>query len=113
MGARAFALALLALACGAAGSAHAQPAISVHREAGAESCPDTEELTARLIAILGQGAEQSGAYRVTFSRRGQTFFAAIHAEADGTTARYLHAREASCAALGHATALARAPQPRR
>jgi hypothetical protein len=107
MGARASALALLGLACGLARSASAQPLppIAVERTAGAEGCPDTDDLTARVAAILGHDAV-GAKYEVTFSRSSSVFNAAIRAAADGATVRYLYAKEPTCAALAHATAVA-------
>jgi hypothetical protein len=107
MGARAVALALLGALCGLVRPSGAEPVLSiaVEREAGAEDCPDTNDLNARVRAVLGHDAEQSAAYRVVFSRSAQEYSAAIHS-GEGSTVRYLHARERSCAGLAHATTLA-------
>jgi hypothetical protein len=93
----------------ASGSAAAQqpPPITVEREAGAEDCPDTAGLVARVEAIVGRnGTEDATPYRVTFSRSPQAFTAAIRSGPDGATVRFLDAREPNCAALAHATAIA-------
>jgi hypothetical protein len=88
--------------------AQTPPPVTVEREAGAEDCPDTAGLGARIQAMLGHGAAipDSTAYRVSFSHSPGVFSAAIRSGADGATVRYLNAREPSCAALAHATALA-------
>jgi hypothetical protein len=81
--------------------------ISVEREPGAEDCPDTAGLVARVQAILGRDSHPDATpYQVTFSRGPQTFTAAIRASSEGGTVRYLDAREPNCAALAHATAIA-------
>lgn len=83
----------------------AAPFLSVTREDGAESCPDTEALTAHVNRVRGQEAEgKSGAYRVDFTYREGVFRAAIHSGA-GTSTRVLRDHGATCAALAQATAL--------
>jgi hypothetical protein len=102
-------LSLLVGAATASRSAAAQqpPPITVEREAGAEDCPDTAGLVARVEAIVGRsGAQDATPYRVTFSRSPQAFKAAIRSGPDGATVRFLDAREPNCAALAHATAIA-------
>ncbi|HEX3776798.1 MAG TPA: hypothetical protein VHV51_20140 [Polyangiaceae bacterium] len=88
--------------------AQALPPVTVDREAGAEDCPDTAALTARVQALLGHGtpSSEATAYRVTFSHSPGEFSAAIRSGTDGATVRYLNAREPSCGALAHATAIA-------
>jgi len=91
------------------GTAHAQVAlpVEVEREAGADDCPDSAALIARIQKIVGPGARlEATPYRVTFSRGPQAYSAAIRLGSDGATVRYLQAREPSCASLAHATAIA-------
>ena len=81
--------------------------ISVERQPGAEDCPDTAGLVARVEAILGRGSsDDSTPYRVTFTHSAQAFTAAIRLGSDGSTVRWLDAREPTCAGLAHATAIA-------
>jgi len=88
-------------------AAEQPPPVTVEREAGAEDCPDTAGLVARVEAIVGRsGAQDATPYRVTFSRSPQAFTAAIRSGPDGATVRFLDAREPNCAALAHATAIA-------
>ena len=87
--------------------AQAPPPITVEREPGAEDCPDTASLVARVETIIGRsGSPDATPYRVTFSRSAQGFTAAIRSGSDGATVRYLDAHEPNCAALAHATAIA-------
>jgi hypothetical protein len=89
--------------------AQTPPPITVEREAGAEDCPDTAGLVARVEAILGRGGRPSPdatPYRVDFSHSPGVFTAAIHSGSDGEIVRYLDAHEPNCAALAHATAIA-------
>jgi hypothetical protein len=88
-------------------AAQGTPPIAVEREPGAEDCPDTAALAARVEAIIGHGNRADATpYRVTFSRSAQAFTAAIRSGAEGTNVRYLDAREPNCSALAHATAIA-------
>ncbi|HEX4474684.1 MAG TPA: hypothetical protein VH142_06380 [Polyangiaceae bacterium] len=83
------------------------PAITVERDAGAEECPDTADLIARVATILGRALDhEATAYRVTFSHPARGFSAAIRSSSGGDSARWLSAQEPDCAALAHATALA-------
>jgi len=102
------ALSFLVLAAGSRSAyAQAAPPISVEREPGAEDCPDTAALVARVETIIGSGGSPDATpYRVTFSRSQQGFTAAIRSGSDGATVRYLDAHEPNCAALAHATAIA-------
>ncbi|HTA93335.1 MAG TPA: hypothetical protein VK745_27345 [Polyangiaceae bacterium] len=88
--------------------AQSAPPISVEREPGAEDCPDTAGLVARVQAIVGRAgsSQDTTPYRVTFSRGPQAFTAAIRSGPDDATVRFLDAREPNCAALAHATAIA-------
>ncbi len=88
--------------------AQSAPPISVEREPGAEDCPDTAGLVARVQAIVGRtgSSQDTTPYRVTFSRGPQAFTAAIRSGPDDATVRFLDAREPNCAALAHATAIA-------
>lgn len=104
----------LCLALGLASSAQAQSesgddasqvTLSVVREEGAESCPDTEVLTEHVARLRGQQATgASSAYRVTFSRKDGVFRAAIRMGSTGGM-RVLRDRGQTCASLEQATAL--------
>ena len=86
-------------------AAHAAAALSVTREEGAESCPDTETLRAHVERLRGhQTTSEPSAYHVRFSRRGGVFRADIRVGAS-TGARVLRDRRATCASLEQATAL--------
>jgi hypothetical protein len=99
-------LALFGLAHAARAETPSLP-VTVEREPGAEECPDTDALVARVGALVGQAGSYDGtAYRVTFTRIGQTFAAAIRSESDGATVRHLRARDPDCDGLAHATAIA-------
>jgi hypothetical protein len=79
--------------------------LTVTREAGAESCPDSETLGAHVDRLRGhQATSQPSAYRVRFSYRGGVFRADIQV-GDAGAARVLRDRRASCASLEQATAL--------
>jgi hypothetical protein len=81
--------------------------LTVERAPGAEDCPDTAGLVARVEAVRGAASHaEATAYRVTFARGPRGFSAAIRAAADSAIVRNLEAREPSCAALAHATAVA-------
>lgn len=85
--------------------AEASASLSVTREEGAESCPDTEALRAHVERLRGhQTTSEPSAYHVRFSRRGGVFRAEIRV---GTSAgaRVLRDRRATCASLEQATAL--------
>ncbi len=75
------------------------------REEGAESCPDTTTLVGHVARLRGQSATSApSAYRVTFSRQGGVYRAAIRMGPSGG-ARVLKDRGATCASLEQATAL--------
>jgi hypothetical protein len=100
------ALAAIGLLCREA-AAQSPDAIRVEREPGAEDCPDTDALTKRVATLLGRpGDPQTAPYLVTFARTPQALTAAIRAGDESATVRRLSARESSCAALAHATAVA-------
>lgn len=84
-----------------------QPAsfLSVTREEGAESCPDTEALRVHVDRLRGhQATREPSAYRVLFSQRNGVFRADIKVGAGGG-ARVLRDRRGTCASLEQATAL--------
>jgi hypothetical protein len=100
------ALAALGL-LGRVARAQSPDAIRVERQPGAEDCPDTDALAKRVAALLGRSSDpQTPPYLVTFARTPQAFSAAIRAGDESATVRRLSARESSCAALAHATAVA-------
>lgn len=102
------------LALSLARSAHAQAPsdatptesfLSVTREAGAESCPDSEALAEHVRRVRGQQATSAtAAYHVTFAFRAGVFRASIRV-GSATGARVLRDRGATCASLEQATAL--------
>ena len=84
-----------------------QPAsyLSVTRDAGAESCPDTEALRAHVDRVRGQQAtSETPPYHVRFGQRDGVFRADIQVGVGGG-ARVLRDRRATCASLEQATAL--------
>ncbi len=103
-------LLLLALCFGRVAAASQPAPVSVDREPGAETCPDTAGLAAQVQAIIGHVTrEDATPYRITFTHNGPTFSAAIRlgaANADSTVVRSLDAHEPTCTALAHATAIA-------
>jgi hypothetical protein len=97
-------LALLLTAAAQAQSA-ADSFLSVTREEGAESCPDTDALSAHVERLRGHPATgEPSAYRVSFTQRGGVFRAEIRVGA-GSGVRVLRDRGATCASLEQATAL--------
>jgi hypothetical protein len=79
--------------------------LSVTREEGAESCPDTEALRVHVDRLRGhQATSEPSAYRVRFSQLSGVFRADIEVGAGGA-ARVLRDRRATCASLAQATAL--------
>ncbi|RYZ07735.1 MAG: hypothetical protein EOO73_10410 [Myxococcales bacterium] len=75
------------------------------READAEGCPDTAELSAHVARLRGgEGAGARGSYQVTFSHRSGVYRAAIRMGVGGGL-RVLQDRGPSCASLEQATAL--------
>jgi hypothetical protein len=79
--------------------------LSVTRDEGAESCPDTEALRRHVDRLRGrQATSEPFAYRVRFSQRNGVFRADIEVGAGGA-ARVLRDRRATCASLEQATAL--------
>jgi hypothetical protein len=79
--------------------------LSVTRDEGADSCPDTESLRAHVERLRGhQPTGEPSAYRVRFSYRGGVYRATIQVGA-GSAARELHDRGATCASLEQATAV--------
>lgn len=84
---------------------HAAEFLSVTREAGAESCPDTAALGAHVERLRGhQATGEPSTYRVSFSYRGGVFRADIRVGQDSGV-RVLRDRRATCASLEQATAL--------
>jgi hypothetical protein len=82
-----------------------QSFLSVTREAGAESCPDTFALTEHVRRVRGQRSTGATvAYQVTFEFRSGVFRASIRA-GNATGARVLRDRGETCASLEQATAL--------
>src|SRR5882724_5107541 len=89
--------------------AHAQQddAVHVERDPGAEDCPDTEDLAARVATVVGHPSDpRQTRYVVTFARTPQTYTATIRSGVGSGTVRQLSAREPNCAALAHATTVA-------
>jgi hypothetical protein len=88
-------------------AAPAQPSlISVTREEGAESCPDTQALVEHVQRVRGREAVgESSTYHVSFSRRGGVFSAAIRVGSSSSSVRVLRDRGQTCASLEQATAL--------
>jgi len=79
--------------------------LSVTREEGAESCPDTEALRLHVDRLRGhQATREPSAYRVRFSQRSGVFRADIQVGTGGG-ARVLRDKRATCASLEQATAL--------
>jgi hypothetical protein len=79
--------------------------LNVTRDEGAESCPDTEALTAHVERVRGHRATgETSAYHVAFTYRGGVFRADIRSDSGGGT-RVLRDRGNTCAALEQATAL--------
>jgi hypothetical protein len=95
-----------ALTIGAAVRAEGR-AVTVERETGADDCPDSAALNARVDAIRGQViAADAMPYRVTFGRGARGLTAVIRSEGGSAGVRRLEAHEASCAGLAHAAAVA-------
>jgi hypothetical protein len=97
----------LALSLATAAQAQSAPEsfLSVTREDGAESCPDTDALSQHVERVRGREATgEPSAYRVSFTRRGGVFRAEIRVGA-GSGVRVLRDRGATCASLEQATAL--------
>jgi hypothetical protein len=91
----------------ARGGDEPQPAsyLSVTRDEGAESCPDTEALRAHVDRLRGhQATSEPSAYHVRFSQRDGVFRADIQV-GTGSDARVLRDRRATCTSLEQATAL--------
>ena len=79
--------------------------LSVTREAGAESCPDTAALAEHVERLRGhQATSEPSTYRVSFSYRGGVFRADIRV-GQSSGVRVLRDRRATCASLEQATAL--------
>jgi hypothetical protein len=79
--------------------------LSVTREDGAESCPDTAALRQHVERLRGdQATSEPSAYRVNFSYRNGVFRADIRVGQAGEL-RVLRDRRATCASLEQATAL--------
>jgi hypothetical protein len=105
---------VFALLCGLGAASLASPALaqsetesflSVTREIGAESCPDTFSLSQHVERLQGHPATSApSTYRVTFSRQAGEFRAAIRVRG-GSGVRLLRDRGPSCASLEQATAL--------
>ena len=97
-------LALL-LASAARAESAVDPFLSVTREEGAESCPDTDALSQHVERLRGHSATgEPSAYRVNFTWRAGVFRAEIRVGA-GSGVRVLRDRGATCASLEQATAL--------
>jgi hypothetical protein len=95
---------MLLLASGAL--AQPGPAISVTRAAGADDCPDTAALLARIELLRGRpDAGATVAYHVEFTREPAGFRAEIRAGSGGENTRSLHDRAITCAGLEQATAV--------
>ncbi|HKP61750.1 MAG TPA: hypothetical protein VJV78_33700 [Polyangiales bacterium] len=90
-------------ACAMQVSAQAGEPLRVERAPGAENCPDTAELAARVEAIRGQAAAPSGDYSVEFAHEGGAYSAQVRADRSGT--RSLESAAADCSALAQATAV--------
>jgi hypothetical protein len=83
--------------------------LRVERGAGAEDCPDAEQLGARVAALLkGQPTPSAGAYRVQFARSDnerRATLSVLGGAGQAERSRVLHARGPSCEALAQATAV--------
>jgi hypothetical protein len=98
---------IFALICAVSKLSEAQStlALSVERQPEAEACPDAPTLRARIRRIQGREVTaQTTRYHVSFSRRGETFFATI-ARRNGSSQRVLKSTQANCDALAQATAV--------
>lgn len=95
-----------ALAQSETDTARTQPTVvSVAREDGAESCPDTQALVEHVQRVRGHEATgEPSTYHVSFSRRGGVFSAAIRV-GSSSGVRVLRDRGQTCASLEQATAL--------
>ena len=81
------------------------PFLIVTRDEGAESCPDTDSLRARVERLRGhQPTGEPSTYRVRFSYHNGTYRATIQVGAS-SGARELRDRGATCASLEQATAV--------
>jgi len=99
--------AVLQLSLSAAARAQSAPEsfLSVTRDEGAESCPDTDSLSGHVQRLRGHEATgEPSAYHVSFTRRGGVFRAEIRL-AGSSGVRVLRDRGATCASLEQATAL--------
>ncbi|HEY3667866.1 MAG TPA: hypothetical protein VGL19_17810 [Polyangiaceae bacterium] len=80
--------------------------LSVERGAGADDCPDVDNLAARVANIRGRaGSASNASYVVTFSHTAETYTAVIRSAPNGESQRILEGHGASCAALAQATAV--------
>jgi hypothetical protein len=81
-------------------------ALTVERGVGAEDCPDTDTLSARIANIRGRaGASSSASYTVSFSHTADTYTAIIRSGPNGESQRVLEGHGLVCAALAQATAV--------
>jgi hypothetical protein len=95
----------LSLASAARAESAPESFLSVTRDEGAESCPDTDALSQHVERLRGhQAAGEASAYRVSFTRRGGVFRAEIRV-GSGSGVRVLRDSGATCASLEQATAL--------
>lgn len=86
--------------------AQPDPAVSVTRAAGADDCPDTAALLARIELLRGRpDAGAAVQYQVSFARENAGFRAEIRAGGAAGGARVLHDQAITCAGLEQATAV--------
>jgi hypothetical protein len=90
-------------ACAMRANAQAAAALHVERTPGAESCPDSAELGARVEAIRGQPSTAMPGYSVRFARDGRVYSAQLRAET--SSLRSLESKADDCQALAQATAV--------
>jgi hypothetical protein len=88
------------------GWAQQPPHLTVERAQGAEQCPDTESLNARIDQIRGRSShEPAGSYRVDFLHREDVFSAVITTGPGGSKVRVLEHTGPTCTSLASATAV--------
>jgi hypothetical protein len=79
--------------------------LSVQRAEGAEDCPDSAALLAKVQSIRGSSSAGSAPYAIRFSREASMYAAAIQVAGAAGQERKLTSTEAECGALAQATAV--------